>query len=117
MGKGASRLAAARLGRRSPVNTGASWPTPEEAEARVLHHQRKLHKWATTDNDGQEVPRPVEPRVRPRHPPGGVAPGQGQQGLTDRRDRWTDPVTRTASPWGPLVRQLPAQVRCGRRVL
>ena len=51
MGKGASRLAAARLGRRSPVDTGASWPTPEEAGARVLHHQRKLHKWASTDND------------------------------------------------------------------
>src|SRR6266511_6113981 len=56
MGKGASRLAAARLGRRSPVNTGASWPTPEEAEARVLHHQRKLHKWATTDNDSGVLP-------------------------------------------------------------
>ena len=51
MGKGASRSAEARVGRRSPVNTGASWPTPEEAEARVLHHQRKLHKWASTDTN------------------------------------------------------------------
>lgn len=51
MGKGASRHAAAPEGRRSPVNTGASGPTPEEAEARVLHHQRKLHKWASTDNE------------------------------------------------------------------
>ncbi len=29
--------------RRSPVNTGASWPTPSEAEARVLEIQTKLH--------------------------------------------------------------------------
>lgn len=49
MGKGASRLAAAGVGRRSPVNTGAPWPEPEEAKVRVLHHQRKLHKWASTD--------------------------------------------------------------------
>lgn len=33
------------------MNTGAPWPTPEEAEARVLHHQRKLHKWASTDDN------------------------------------------------------------------
>lgn len=33
------------------MNTGASWPTSEEAEARVLHHQRKLHKWASTDSN------------------------------------------------------------------
>jgi RNA-directed DNA polymerase len=31
------------------VNTGALWPTPEEAEARVLGIQTKLHRWATGD--------------------------------------------------------------------
>ncbi len=36
---------------RSPVNTVAPWPTPsmEEAEARVLGIQAKLHRWATDD--------------------------------------------------------------------
>jgi RNA-directed DNA polymerase len=32
------------------VNTGASWPTPSEAEARVLEIQTKLHRWATDDS-------------------------------------------------------------------
>jgi RNA-directed DNA polymerase len=32
------------------MNTGAPWLEPEAAKARVLHHQRKLHKWASTDN-------------------------------------------------------------------
>src|SRR6266536_1159873 len=32
--------------RRSPVNTGASWPGLAEAEARVLEIQTKLHQWA-----------------------------------------------------------------------
>jgi len=31
------------------VNTGAPWPTPIEAEARVLRMQAKLHRWATDD--------------------------------------------------------------------
>ncbi|MGH8874952.1 MAG: group II intron reverse transcriptase/maturase [Acidimicrobiia bacterium] len=31
------------------MNTGAPWPTPEEAEARVLRIQTKLHRWATDD--------------------------------------------------------------------
>jgi len=33
------------------VNTGAPWPTAEEAEARVLGIQTKLHRWATDDPD------------------------------------------------------------------
>ena len=33
------------------MNTGAPWPTPERAGSRVLGIQRKLHKWATTDQD------------------------------------------------------------------
>jgi RNA-directed DNA polymerase len=33
------------------VNVGAPWPTPEEAEARVLGIQAKLHRWATDDPD------------------------------------------------------------------
>jgi hypothetical protein len=42
--------------RRSPVKTGARWPTlsMDEAEARVLGIQTKLHQWATcapTDMD------------------------------------------------------------------
>src|SRR2546421_8776795 len=35
--------------RRSPVNTGAPWPSHQEAEARVLGIQTKLHQWATDD--------------------------------------------------------------------
>jgi len=31
------------------VNIGASWPSLEEAESRVLAMQRKLHRWATSD--------------------------------------------------------------------
>jgi RNA-directed DNA polymerase len=31
------------------VNTDAPWPTPSEAEARVLRMQAKLHRWATDD--------------------------------------------------------------------
>jgi RNA-directed DNA polymerase len=33
------------------VNTGAPWPTLEQAEARVLGIQTKLHRWATDDPD------------------------------------------------------------------
>jgi RNA-directed DNA polymerase len=33
------------------VNTGAPWPSPREAEARVLGIQTKLHRWATDDPD------------------------------------------------------------------
>lgn len=32
------------------MNTGASWPSPPEAEARVLGMQVKLHRWATADS-------------------------------------------------------------------
>jgi len=50
MAKGSSGLAApVWKARRSPVNTGAPWPVPKEAEARVLGIQRKLHKWASDD--------------------------------------------------------------------
>jgi len=35
------------------VNTGAPWPTLEDAEARVLGIQTKLHRWATDDPDGR----------------------------------------------------------------
>jgi hypothetical protein len=33
--------------RRTPVNTDAPWPTAEQAGARVLGIQTKLHRWAT----------------------------------------------------------------------
>ena len=32
------------------MNTGAPWPTPTEAKARVLEIQTKLHRWATDDH-------------------------------------------------------------------
>jgi RNA-directed DNA polymerase len=52
MAKGGSEFAG-RLwnGRRSTVNTDASWPTAELAKARVLRIQTKLHQWATDDPD------------------------------------------------------------------
>ena len=31
------------------MNTGAPWPSLEEAEQRVLAMQTKLHRWATSD--------------------------------------------------------------------
>jgi RNA-directed DNA polymerase len=31
------------------VNTGASWPTPDVAEARVLEIQTRLHRWSADD--------------------------------------------------------------------
>src|SRR4051794_7534980 len=37
--------------RRSSLNSGAPWPTPEAAAQRVLDIQRKLHKWSTDDQD------------------------------------------------------------------
>jgi RNA-directed DNA polymerase len=49
MGKGASRLAASSTRRRSSVNTDALELSPDEAKAKVLHLQRKLHKWASAD--------------------------------------------------------------------
>jgi hypothetical protein len=36
--------------RRSPVNTGAPWPSLAEARIRVLEIQAKLHRWATDDS-------------------------------------------------------------------
>ena len=33
------------------MNTSAPWPTPKQAEARVLEIQTKLHRWATDDPD------------------------------------------------------------------
>src|SRR3954452_23644360 len=39
--------------RRSPVNTGAPWPSLDEAETRVLEIQTKLHRWAKDAPDRQ----------------------------------------------------------------
>ena len=33
------------------MNTGAPWPSLEEAERRVLAMQTKLHQWAVSDPD------------------------------------------------------------------
>ena len=50
MAKGGSGLAApVWKARRSSLNSGVPWLTPETAEARVLGIQRKLHKWAKDD--------------------------------------------------------------------
>jgi RNA-directed DNA polymerase len=52
MAKGGSGLAAPDWdARRSLVNTGAPWPVPAMAQARVLGIQRKLHKWSQDDRD------------------------------------------------------------------
>ena len=49
MAKGSSEYAAWLDGSRSPVNTGAPLPGVDQAQERVLHHQRKLHVWASND--------------------------------------------------------------------
>ncbi len=45
------------------MNTGASWPEPKVAKARVLGIQRKLHKWAQ-DRPMNPTGMPVESPVR-----------------------------------------------------
>ena len=37
------------------MSTGVPWPTPSEAEARVLRMQTKLHQWATDDRERRFV--------------------------------------------------------------
>ena len=50
MAKGGSEFAARGLaGQESLVNTGAPWPSLEQARARVLGIQTKLHRWSTDD--------------------------------------------------------------------
>jgi RNA-directed DNA polymerase len=52
MAKGGSGFAASVWkARRSALNSAAPWPGPDEAQARVLGIQRKLHKWAEDDQD------------------------------------------------------------------
>src|SRR3954468_3524552 len=52
MAKGGSGLVASDWNaRRSSLNSGAPWPTPEAAAQRVLDIQRKLHRWSTDDQD------------------------------------------------------------------
>ena len=52
MAKGGSESAVeGRKIRRTLVNTDAPWPGLDEAEARVLKIQTKLHQWATDDPD------------------------------------------------------------------
>ena len=64
--------------RRSLVNTDAPWPDLDEAEARVLKIQTKLHQWATDDPDRRfdDLYNLVSDPAVPR---GCVGPGQGQQ--------------------------------------
>ena len=49
MGKGGSKASSTVGKRRSSLNNDAPWPMPLEAEARVLDHQRKLHRWAKAE--------------------------------------------------------------------
>jgi RNA-directed DNA polymerase len=51
MGKGGSVNAAQLLARRTTLNSDAPWPGLDEARARVLDHQRKLHRWAGAEPD------------------------------------------------------------------
>src|SRR3954453_10789047 len=52
MAKGGSGPAAVVWkARRSALNSVAPWPEPEWAQARVLGIQRKLHRWASDDQD------------------------------------------------------------------
>src|SRR4051794_16653160 len=52
MAKDGSGLAAPVWNARRPsLNSDAPWSTPEAAAARVLGIQRKLHKWASDDQD------------------------------------------------------------------
>jgi RNA-directed DNA polymerase len=52
MAKGGSRFAEWDWNAgRSSLNSGASWPEPKVARERVLEIQRKLHKWASDDQD------------------------------------------------------------------
>jgi RNA-directed DNA polymerase len=51
MGKGDSVNAVVLLARRTTLNSDAPWPSLIEANARVLDHQLKLHRWARTDRD------------------------------------------------------------------
>ena len=50
-GEGTQRARSSGTGmiRRTPVNTDAPWPDLDEAEARVLEIQTKLHQWAADD--------------------------------------------------------------------
>ncbi|MCA1704658.1 MAG: group II intron reverse transcriptase/maturase, partial [Actinobacteria bacterium] len=49
MAKEGSELAAPLRGGRSTLNSAAPWPEATEARRRVLHYQRKLHRWAKAD--------------------------------------------------------------------
>jgi len=49
MGKGGSKASSTVGKRRSSLNNDAPWPMPLAAEARVLDHQRKLHRWARAE--------------------------------------------------------------------
>jgi hypothetical protein len=52
MAKGGSGLAVPVWdARRSSLNSDAPWPTLKMAEVRVLGIQRKLHKWASDDQE------------------------------------------------------------------
>jgi RNA-directed DNA polymerase len=51
--KGAAGLQQDLVEGRSAVNTVAPWPSYADSQARVLHVQNKLHKWAATDQQQQ----------------------------------------------------------------
>ena len=120
-----------RKTRRSPVNTGASWPSADEAEARVLEIQTKLHQWATDDPDRRfsDLDNLIcDPaflvvawrRVRSnRGARTAGVDGETAYYVTAWRRRWrvrSGPRDRPPGPRGQLIRRAPARaVRPQRR--
>jgi RNA-directed DNA polymerase len=49
MGKGGSVIGSTDAGKESSLNNDAPWPGLVEANARVLDHQRKLHRWSKAE--------------------------------------------------------------------
>ncbi len=71
------------------MNTDAPWPTLEEAEARVLGIQTKLHQWAT-DSPNRRFGDLFNLVADPAFLTVGVGSGAGQSGSTVGRSRWRE---------------------------
>ena len=68
------------------MNTDAPWPTLDEAEARVLGIQTKLHQWAT-DSPDRRFGDLFNLVCRSRLPHRGLGSGAGESGSTNGRSR------------------------------
>ena len=71
------------------MNTDAPWPTLEEAEARVLGIQTKLHQWAT-DSPDRRFSDLFNLVCDPAFLAVGVGSCAGQSGRTVGRGRWRE---------------------------